>query len=255
MTAIDLLYARRRRASHAQSAQLEQYAFHGTSKANLKAIRAVGLLPKNGENTTNDEGRDVEAKVCLALDPKTAQKYAGKDGVVLKVDLDHPYVTSAIPKEDQHTDASVTVNQRVPPEAIKVLKPRESTALALARWSEGYARDQRLKAEVSEAEWRPNAEKVAQEYGFIQDYHADHGNLGKVSRFFHPRGDRLIVTSRENFDRQISQHAHWQDRLKGVSGNWQTRWEYHSISGIKSTGYDIWGLEDHLKRYHGAQTA
>jgi hypothetical protein len=385
VTALDLLYARRRRASLAQSQYLEQHAFHGTSKANLRAIRAVGLLPKNGQNTTDDEGCDDEAKVCLALDRSTSKEYAGKDGVVLKVDLDHPAVANAIPQKDQFTKRSLTVNGRIPPEAIKVVKEsddryqdwgyitptgkvvrgasdwrhedvaeklandaglhsdyfseREDVLLAHGytrywvdhRGNAGYegkrtaiphvikhlqdskhitgsvrydllsvhptdpevfsvihhghqenyqeaTRDlQRLHTKLNIAkeavslplrrlqlmeatgpdpladqsrDWRPIPEQLAQEYGFQEHNRQDHGALGTVTRYQHPSGDQLILTRRRDLSHPVGQVG-WQELLQGGAGNWDTRWEYHTIDGVKSTGYDVFGLRDHLTRVHG----
>ena len=243
--------------SLAQSAQLEQYAFHGTSKANLRAIRAVGLVPKVGDNTAEDEGRDVEAKVCLALDKSTARKYAKKaddGGVVLQVNLEEPEVAAAVPQKDAFTRRAVTVNQRIPPDVLKVVKETlqrvESASLRRMRLAEASAGNPAPRADFGPGEYQPSAERMATEYGFLEAFRSDHGDLGTVVRYFHPRGDNLIITRRKDLTRPVNQHAGFQDRLKGVSGNWDTRWEYHTVDGTRSTGYDTYGLRDHLQRIH-----
>jgi hypothetical protein len=238
------MMARRRRSSLAASQALERYAYHGTSKTNLRAIRAVGLVPKFGDNSASSEGtKDGEAQVCLALDKKTAKEYAGDQGVVLKVDLASPHAPHVVP--DPFEGNSVKTNQRIPPQAVKVA---DSAALRAFRLADAYARDPRPRAQFTEAGWMPDPETLATQKGFIEDRRDTHGNLGTSIAYHHQNGDRLILTRRENFETPVTQHAGYQDRLQGASSNWSTRWEMHTQDGVKSTGYDSWGLQDHLAR-------
>lgn len=221
----------------------------------------MGLVPKVGDNTAEDEGRDTEAKVCLALDKTTAKKYAKQaddGGVVLKVNLGEPEVARAVPQKDQFTKNAVTVNQRIPPDVIQVVKEGtsrvESAPLRRLRLAEATAGTPDPRGEVTDpGDWRPSAERMALAYGFIEAFRSNHGNLGSVVRFFHPTGDNLIISRRQDISRPINQHAGFQDRLSGVSGNWDTRWEYHTVDGVKSFGYDTFGLRDHLQRIHGVR--
>ena len=225
MSVMDLLYARRRRASIAQSQQ-EKVAYHGTSAANFKAIRAVGLLPKTGENTLDAEGRDAEAKICLTSNPKLAKRYAGPGGVVLAVDLDHPEVSSHAPKDDEFTSNSITTNQRIPPHVITV-KERQSRGLRLAQISDAYAAELKLKANVSQVT-EALINDLATEYGFREAHRLDN-QFGSVVRYFHKNGDQLVTT-----------------QLPVAHGG-NSKWEYHSRDGVKSTGLDVPSLQNHLK--------
>lgn len=234
MTALDLLYARRRRESLAQSAQLEQFAYHGTSKSNLRAIRAVGLLPQVGDNTEDAEGKDVEAKVCLTYDHKTAKKYAGKDGVVLAVDLDHPHLDGTVPQDDEFTSKSVTVNQRIHPDAITV-KPVEGRLLSCARLSEAYALDPQASRHFTGLD-ETSAHELATHHGF-RESHKVEGQYGTVVRYFHQNGDNLIVTDLP-------------ENLKDRGTPWETKWEYHTRDGVKSSGQNVESLGQYLKMIH-----
>ena len=230
--ALNLLYARRRRESNAAAAELaERTAYHGTSKTNLRAIRSVGLLPKVGDNTKDAEGHEVEAKVCVALSPKKAREYAGPDGVVLKVDLDHPELDGASPSADRHEKGSLTINQRIPPTAITVQRV-EGRGLRLARLSEAYARDPQPSRHLSGLT-ETTAHELATGRGFREQHRVD-GQFGSVIRYYHQNGDNLIVTELP-------------ENLRERGAPWDTKWEYHTVDGVKSTGFDVRSLQRHLR--------
>lgn len=225
---INLLYARRRQRIAALS---EKFAFHGTSRRKLAAIRAVGLLPQNGENTKDAEGHETEGKVCVTGDPKIARKYAGTGGVVLRVDLGHPELEGATPQPDEHERDSVTINQRIPPAAISVARV-EAQGLRRVKLSEAYARDLKLKRD-----FRGIVETTSHELALSRGFREAHrisNQFGTVVRYFHPGGDNLIVTELP-------------EELRDRGAPWETKWEYHSIDGVKSTGFNLPSLQNHLR--------
>ena len=204
MTAIDLLYARRRRASRAQSSALESHRSHG-----LK----VRLAPQVGHTTTVTE-TPPSAGESGSAGPQTSRP-------------DH---------QIQHSLAGHSGSLR-----------RAKLAEA---WTGTRGRDRLLQESGSTPDWRPDPHTIVMAHGFNNDGE-EHSQFGTTTRYSNRLGDRLFVTRRADLTRPMGQQAHYTDRLLGVSSNWDTRWEYHTLDGVRSVGYDVFGLQNHLGRMSG----
>lgn len=97
--------------------QMAEDLYHGTPAEYVPSILAVGLQPCSGDNKAAS-GDSTPPSVSLTTSKKVARKYAGYDGVILKVDVPGHIVQHS----DEFEKNSVKTHQSINPEHLDVIE-------------------------------------------------------------------------------------------------------------------------------------
>jgi hypothetical protein len=109
-----------------------------------------------------------------------------------------------------------------------------TSPLGRAQLSEAYAGNHKSRGQFMQV-YEALAHDLALSSGFRPTHEVDN-QFGNVTRYYHQNGDNLIVTELP-------------ESLRDRGAPWETRWETHSKDGVKSTGFDLESLQNHLKNY------